>query len=232
MPQSSTTTKKNTKSTPVEPSPVEEQPKSVENKQPKSQVKLTGGQPAHQPQPTPQPKAKAKLTKEQPSTEQVVDKPLKGGKKNVKEETSGEQVLPKAKAKVKKEPGQGKLKKSKDEQKGGNDDDEMDKRIRSFKVKLPGKEDYEGRFTGLTPYQAANKALSKYFRENKEPDEEVSFSIIESTRKSDKHTYTYVGKRYKLDVPVVYKIQDANGESREIVKNYKNLLKKVKKSEQ
>ena len=116
----------------------------------------------------------------------------------------------------------------------GDDGDESDKRIRSFKVKLPNKEDYEGRFTGLTPYQAANKALSKYFRENKslDGDNEVSFSIVESTRKSDKHTYTYIGKRYKLEVPVVYKIKDANGESREIVKNFKNVLKKVKKSDQ
>ena len=116
----------------------------------------------------------------------------------------------------------------------GDDGDESEKRIRSFKVKLPDKEDYEGRFTGLTPYQAANKALSKYFRENKslDGDNEVSFSIVESTRKSDKHTYTYIGKRYKLEVPVVYKIKDANGESREIVKNFKNVLKKVKKSDQ
>ena len=29
----------------------------------------------------------------------------------------------------------------------------------------PGTETFEGRFTGLTPYQAANKALSKYYRE-------------------------------------------------------------------
>lgn len=102
-----------------------------------------------------------------------------------------------------------------------------DRRIRSFKVRLPGKEDYEGRFTGLTPYQAANKALSKYFRETKSPKSEITFSICESTRKSKKGTYTYVGKRQKLDTPVSYKIQDG----REIVKNFKNSLKKVKKAE-
>lgn len=101
------------------------------------------------------------------------------------------------------------------------------RRIRSFKVQLPNKEDYEGRFTGLTPYQAANKALSKYFRETKDPMVEVTFSICESTRKSKKSVYTYVGKRLKLEVPVTYQIQDG----REIVKNFKNSLKKVKKSE-
>jgi len=104
-------------------------------------------------------------------------------------------------------------------------DDE--KQIRSFKVKLPGSEQFEGRFTGLTPYQAANKALSKYFREGQREDGEVTFSICESTRKSKKSVYTYVGQRHKLLEPVKYTIQ--NG--REIVKNFKNSLKKVKKAE-
>lgn len=105
--------------------------------------------------------------------------------------------------------------------------DRRDRRIRSFKVKLPGKEEFEGRFTGLTPYQAANKALSKYFRETDKPKSEITFSICESTRKSKKAVYTYIGRRQKLDTPVTYKIQDG----REIVKNFKNSLKKVKKSE-
>jgi hypothetical protein len=104
---------------------------------------------------------------------------------------------------------------------------EGDRRIRSFKVRLPNKEEFEGRFTGLTPYQAANKALSKYYRETETPLVEVTFSICESTRKSKKSVYTYVGKRLKLEVPVTYQIQDG----RQIVKNFKNSLKKVKKSE-
>ena len=107
------------------------------------------------------------------------------------------------------------------------DEESGDRRIRSFKVKLPNREDFEGRFTGLTPYQAANKALSKYFRETEKPLVEITFSICESTRKSRKSVYTYVGKRQKLEKPVVYKIQDG----REIVKSFKNSLKKVKKSE-
>jgi hypothetical protein len=115
--------------------------------------------------------------------------------------------------------------------KGGDDaaeeDDESSRHIRSFKVKLPGNEDFEGRFTGLTPYQAANKALSKYFREAEEPSSNVTFSICESTRKSKKSVYTYVGNRQKLDIPVTYTIQDG----RVITKNFKNSLKKVKKAE-
>ena len=110
-------------------------------------------------------------------------------------------------------------------------EDEEDSSTRSFKVQLPGNEEYVGRFTGLTPYQAANKALSKYFRENKTLKTEITFSIRESTRGSKRSTYTYNGKREKLDNPVKYSIKNLNGEAREIVKEYKNKLVKVKKTE-
>ena len=99
--------------------------------------------------------------------------------------------------------------------------------VRSFKVMLPGVETYEGRFTGLTPYQAANKALSKYFRETEQPKKQISFTIRESTRGSKRSTYTYNGKREKLSVPVEYAIKDG----RTIIKNFKNRLVKVKKNE-
>ena len=167
------------------------------------------------------------------SNDTIVENQTGGGKVNNKTETNKEQKRGRKKVEQK----ENVVKKSKRKSQEGGGEEELsddEKRIRSFKVKLPGKEEFEGRFTGLTPYQAANKALSKYFRENKslEGGNEVSFSIVESTRKSDKHIYTYVGKRYKLETPVVYKIKDASGESREIVKNFKNVLKKVKKSEQ
>jgi hypothetical protein len=100
--------------------------------------------------------------------------------------------------------------------------------VRSFKVMLPGVETYEGRFTGLTPYQAANKALSKYYRETEQPKKEIVFTIRESTRGSKRSTYTYNGKREKLKVPVEYSIKDG----RTIVKNFKNRLVKVKKNEE
>jgi D-arabinose 1-dehydrogenase-like Zn-dependent alcohol dehydrogenase len=44
-------------------------------------------------------------------------------------------------------------------------------------------------------------------------------------------TYTYNGKREKLAVPVKYSIKSADGEAREIVKEYKNRLTKVKKAD-
>ena len=171
------------------------------------------------------------------------------GKKNVKqeepikkEESIKQEVKPEGKAKPEKKVKQIKEKVNNEDKptkkltkkvvKDNEDDDEEPvdangKNIRSFKVKLPESEKYEGRFTGLTPYQAANKALSKFFRESNKPDAEITFSICESTRKSKKSTYTYVGKRVQLEIPVKYKIQDG----REIVKNFKNTLKKVKKSD-
>ena len=103
--------------------------------------------------------------------------------------------------------------------------------VRSFKVLLRGAENYVGRFTGLTPYQAANKALSKYFRETKKPKSEIQFSIRESTRGSKRSTYTYKGERQKLDSPVEYTISNGKGEDRTIVKKFKNKLTKVKKNE-
>lgn len=106
---------------------------------------------------------------------------------------------------------------------------EKEKTIRSFKVQLPGNEDYTGRFTGWTPYQAANKALSRYFRSTTEPQPVVTFSIRESTRGSHHKIYTYEGMRVKLEKPVKYTIGGEGGE--EIVKRHKNQLKKVKKAD-
>jgi len=108
--------------------------------------------------------------------------------------------------------------------------DSKGRHLRSFKVRLPGTEEYEGRFTGLTPYQAANKALSKYFRlaPADSASSEVTFSICESTRNSRKSVYTYVGARVRLEKPVEYSIDGG----RVIVKNFKNSLRKVKKVQQ
>lgn len=149
----------------------------------------------------------------------------------VNNQTAGKVKNPKVKKADKKSVVDKKAEKAEKVEKSGENEldveETTDKHTRSFKVKLPNKEEFEGRFTGLTPYQAANKALSKYFRETENPQEEIRFLICESTRKSKKLEYTYIGKRYKLDEPVRYKIQDG----REIVKNFKNSLKKVKKDD-
>jgi hypothetical protein len=114
----------------------------------------------------------------------------------------------------------------------GVEGDEVDGKSRSFKVKLPGEQEFSGRFTGLTPYQAANKALSKYFRTNENNNitsDQVIFSIKESTRGSKRHEYTYKGTRVKLEQPITYTIKSADGADRVITKQYKNQLTKVKK---
>ena len=116
---------------------------------------------------------------------------------------------------------------SKKTQKAGSKTTPVKRKVRSFKVKLPGSETYLGRFTGLTPYQAANKALSKYYREESKPEKQIVFSIKESTRGSKRGTYAYNGRREKLKVPVEYTIQDG----RVITKNFKNKLNKIKKAE-
>jgi hypothetical protein len=103
---------------------------------------------------------------------------------------------------------------------------------RSFKVKLDADTPAYGRFSGVSPYQAANKALSginkaKADTEGEDPTEEITFYLIESTLKSKKRVHQYRGKRIELDEPVVYTV---NGT--EIIKYYKNALKKIKKDEQ
>jgi len=110
-------------------------------------------------------------------------------------------------------------------------EEELNSNTRSFKVKLPGDTHFVGRFTGLTPYQAANKALSKHFRGlDLDINTEVQFSIKESTRGSKRHEYTYKGNRHKLDTPITYIIKSLSGEERVITKQYKNQLVKIKKT--
>ena len=114
----------------------------------------------------------------------------------------------------------------------GEGEESEDGKTRSFKVQLPEEEEFSGRFTGLTPYQAANKALSKFFRNSDNTnisEEHILFSIKESTRGSKRHTYTYKGTRVKLAEPITYTIKSAAGEDRVITKQYKNQLIKVKK---
>lgn len=152
----------------------------------------------------------------EPVVEQKTTPVKKGGKTKTTGDNKSEPVVS-----VKK----GKAKKNESVEETEGDDK---KHTRSFKVRLPGSDAFEGRFTGLTPYQAANKALSKYYRESNELQKEVTFSICESTRNSRKSTYTYIGGRHELTVPVTYTIADG----RLITKNYKNVLKKVKKSEE
>ena len=104
------------------------------------------------------------------------------------------------------------------------------KKNRSFKVKLSSEDQLYGRYNGDSPYQAANKALSEIIRTRVKqslPDnEDIKFFLVESTKNSSKKTHEYVGRRTKLAAPVEYEV--ANGQT--IKKEYKNVLRKVKKT--
>jgi hypothetical protein len=103
---------------------------------------------------------------------------------------------------------------------------------RSFKVKLEQNGPLYGRYNGDSPYQAANKALSEIIRnrvKNSLPDSEsILFYLVESTKNSGKKTHQYEGRRVKLPNPVEYAV--ANGQI--IKKEYKNVLRKIKKTTQ
>jgi len=107
---------------------------------------------------------------------------------------------------------------------------DIKKKNRSFKVKLSEDSELYGRYNGDSPYQAANKALSEIIRNkvkaNDKVDADISFFLVESTKGSAKKMHQYVGKRVQLDNPVKYKVGN-----QEIIKNFKNILKKVKRAE-
>jgi hypothetical protein len=102
---------------------------------------------------------------------------------------------------------------------------------RSFKVKLENNGLQYGRYNGDSPYQAANKALSEIIRNrvknNQSTSEDITFFLVESTKGCVKKTHQYLGKRIKLERPVTYTVN--NGQL--ITKEFKNILRKVKKSE-
>ena len=110
--------------------------------------------------------------------------------------------------------------------------EQKEKYKRSFKVKL-GEEPQYGRYNGESPYQAANKALSEIIRNkvkaNQETDSEITFFLIESTKGSGKKTHQYTGRRVKLDTPVSYTVKNGD-RTQTITKEYKNILRKMKKT--
>ena len=105
------------------------------------------------------------------------------------------------------------------------------KKTRSFKVKLSEDEKAYGRYTGDSPYQAANKALSELIRKKKSTSKsekalgKINFTLIESTKGSKHKSHDYVGKRVALKIPITYKTKDGV----EVTKKFKNELRKLKK---
>jgi len=104
------------------------------------------------------------------------------------------------------------------------------KKSRSFKIKI-GEEKAYGRYTGESPYQAANKALSELIRKKKSDGKttagKISFTLIESTKGSKHKEHQYVGKRIALKEAITYETNDGV----KVTKQFKNELKKLKKDE-
>ena len=108
------------------------------------------------------------------------------------------------------------------------------KNNRSFKVKLEEEGPQYGRYNGESPYQAANKALSEIIRtkvkNNQVIDQDITFFLVESTKGSNKKIHKYIGKRIKLPEPVTYVVKNGDKEQT-ITKEFKNILRKVKKDD-
>ena len=104
------------------------------------------------------------------------------------------------------------------------------KQQRSFKAKLEKNNPTFGRYTGDSPYQAANKALSEIIRQRQKDgvstNTKINFWLVETTKGKKFKEHEYVGKRIKLTKPIEYEVGNGNY----ITKEYKNELKKVKKS--
>lgn len=85
---------------------------------------------------------------------------------------------------------------------------------------------YFGRFKGRIPKQAANKAFTSLLRKNikYEYDQNIKFSVIETTKDSDRKSFTYSGKRVNTPSIIVHIKQ--NGGYKAIQYKHKNIIKR------
>lgn len=100
---------------------------------------------------------------------------------------------------------------------------------RTFKIKLSDSE-FCSRITGNTPKQAASKALTLIVNQKKQGGKvlkgKIIFTIKETTRGSKGKEYTYQGEKVKLDKPTTYKIRSPNGDVKEIINRFRNVIEK------
>ncbi len=156
----------------------------------------------------------------------VVQKDKKKSSKKVEPEVQAEQVKQK----------EGKI--DVEQNKAFDDDEEQNnKKLRYFKLFYNN--EFQGRYCGKKPKQAANKAFSsiiKDMKKNKNQDGSVGgvninidFSIRECTRNSVHKEYKYVGLRETLKEPVEVKINNEDGSVKKITYNFHNKIKKAPK---
>ena len=107
-------------------------------------------------------------------------------------------------------------------------------KLRYFKLFY--NEEYQGRYCGRKPKQAANKAFSSIIKDMKKNGNQkggvnvdINFSIRECTRNSRHKEYNYIGVREHLKEPVAVDIKNEDGSVKNITYSYKNKISKAPK---
>ena len=78
------------------------------------------------------------------------------------------------------------------------------------------------------PKEMASKAFTQLCKKHKRADDcHFKFAIQETTRGSNRKVYHYEGKRVKLQKAESYKVKDASGKVKSIVRKYRNELKSL-----
>lgn len=108
--------------------------------------------------------------------------------------------------------------------------EQMDKKTRYFRCMY--NDEVFGRYSGKTPKQAANKALTSIIKSNGGNtncvDKKFNFILKECTRGYKSKDKNYEGSRKKLDKPIIVNI--SNGETKKHIEyQYLNKVKYIKK---
>jgi len=155
----------------------------------------------------------------EPKVEPVVEskQSQKGGKKSTKQAEPVQVAEPKVEVEAEEEG---------EEQVGG--------KLRYFKLFY--NDEFQGRYCGRKPKQAANKAFSSIVKDMKKNGNQkggvnvdVNFSIRECTRNSKHKEYNYVGVRQELKEPVEVKINNEDGSVKKITYSFHNKISKTPK---
>ena len=221
-------TQKGGKKSTKQAEPVQQSEPVVEVKQTQKGGKKTtkkADEPVAQPEPVVEVKQTQKGGKK---TTKKADEPVvevkqtqKGDKKTTKK--ADEPVAqPEPKVKVEVE-----LEVEAEEEEGGG-------KLRYFKLFY--NEEYQGRYCGRKPKQAANKAFSSIIKDMKKNGNQkggvnvdINFSIRECTRNSRHKEYNYVGVREHLKEPVAVDIKNEDGSVKNITYSFKNKISKAPK---
>ncbi len=116
-------------------------------------------------------------------------------------------------------------------------DEQVGGKLRYFKLFY--NDEYQGRYCGKKPKQAANKAFSSIIKEMKKNgnqkggfNSDVNFSIRECTRNSKHKEYNYVGVREELKKPVDVEIKNEDGTVKKITYSFHNKIAKAPKNQE